>query len=52
MRKRLKNPAPLEISERKQVGDAEAALNPLPSTAAANQRTSPPYLHRGSDSAF
>ena len=28
LRKRLKNPAPLEVTERRQVGDAEAVLNP------------------------
>jgi hypothetical protein len=33
MRKRLKNPAPLEITERRQVGDVEAIFKPSPSPA-------------------
>lgn len=45
MRKRLKNPAPLEIPERRQVGDAEATVNPVtpPSPSSA-------YPPRASDS--
>jgi hypothetical protein len=42
MRKRLKNPAPLEITERRQVGDAEAVLNPVAPLSA--------YPERGRDS--
>ncbi|KAK4155089.1 hypothetical protein C8A00DRAFT_13862 [Chaetomidium leptoderma] len=44
MRKRLKHPAPLEITERRQVGDAEAIFNPA---AAAEEAA---YPARRSDS--
>jgi hypothetical protein len=44
MRKRLKNPAPLEITERRQVGDAEAIFSSSPSSS------EPRYPARGSDS--
>lgn len=37
MRKRLKNPAPLEVTERRQVGDAEALVNPPPLPPSPNQ---------------
>jgi hypothetical protein len=51
MRKRLKNPAPLEITERRQVGDAEAMMNPGPSGAARDdQDKRPHYPARGEDS--
>jgi len=45
MRKRLKNPAPLEITERRQVGDAEAILS-----GSAPSSPEPRYPARGSDS--
>jgi hypothetical protein len=48
MRKRLKNLAPLEITERRQVGDAEAIFNRSPSDAAAADRQH--YPARGRDS--
>jgi hypothetical protein len=48
MRKRLKNLAPLEITERRQVGDAEAILNRTSSDAAAADRHH--YPVRGRDS--
>ncbi len=44
-RKRLKNPAPLEVTERRQVGDAEAVLNPP-----AAPETLRGFAARGSDS--
>lgn len=47
MRKRLKNPAPLEITERRQVGDAEAIFS---SPAPASWAPEPRYPARGSDS--
>ncbi len=51
MRKRLKNPAPLEVTERRQVGDAEAALNPpAAAVAAAADETARGFAARGSDS--
>jgi hypothetical protein len=52
MRKRLKNPAPLEITERRQVGDAEAMMNPGPSSDAVRdeQNKRPHYPARGEDS--
>jgi hypothetical protein len=49
MRKRLKYPAPLEVTERRQVGDAEATVNPVPSPPAHDRRSSH-YPPRGSDS--
>ncbi|KAL2160864.1 hypothetical protein VTH06DRAFT_1061 [Thermothelomyces fergusii] len=42
MRKRLKNPAPLEIPERRQVGDVEAILgssSPTPSPSPSDGQT-------------
>ncbi|KAL2179838.1 uncharacterized protein P884DRAFT_297450 [Thermothelomyces heterothallicus CBS 202.75] len=38
MRKRLKNPAPLEIPERRQVGDVEAIFGSSPSEGEAAHR--------------
>jgi hypothetical protein len=53
MRKRLKNLAPLEITERRQVGDVEAIFKPSSSTTADPQRPQHHNHHypaRGSDS--
>ena len=52
MRKRLKNPAPLEITERRQVGDVEAIFKPSQSTPADQRQTQKQqhYPARGSDS--
>ncbi|KAK4039120.1 hypothetical protein C8A01DRAFT_16826 [Parachaetomium inaequale] len=57
MRKRLKNPAPLEITERRQVGDVEAIFKPSPSPSGAadqqqtqKQQKQQHYPARGSDS--
>jgi len=53
MRKRLKNPAPLEIPERRQVGDVEAIFKPSPASAGAaadQQQQQQYYPARGSDS--
>ena len=47
-RKRLKNSAPLEVTERRQVGDAEAIFNRTPSDAAAADQHH--YPARGRDS--
>jgi hypothetical protein len=49
MRKRLKNPAPLEITERRQVGDAEATVHPAAARAASHEQRHF-YPARGSDS--
>ncbi|KAK4242096.1 hypothetical protein C8A03DRAFT_11674 [Achaetomium macrosporum] len=46
LRKRLKNPAPLEVTERRQVGDVEATVNPA-SASAVDQGQYQPI--RGSD---
>jgi hypothetical protein len=53
MRKRLKNLAPLEITERRQVGDVEAIFKPPRSAAADSQHPQHHHQHypaRGSDS--
>jgi hypothetical protein len=50
MRKRLKNLAPLEITERRQVGDAEAIFNRSPSDADAAAADRHHYPVRGRDS--
>lgn len=52
MRKRLKNPAPLEIPERRQVGDVEAIFGSSLSDveAAHRQRQHYNYPARGNDS--
>lgn len=46
MHKRLKNPAPMEITERRQVGDAEATVN----RTAASSVDADRHPARGSDS--
>lgn len=44
LRKRLKAPVPMEVSERRQVGDAEATVNPPPPPS-----YSPPIRDRDSE---
>ncbi|KAK3899479.1 hypothetical protein C8A05DRAFT_18088, partial [Staphylotrichum tortipilum] len=48
LRKRLKNPAPLEVSERRQVGDAESIFGNSTSGTLSTASEGSPYPFPGS----